>query len=270
LYDARQVEEMFLRTLKVPDNILQPKPGEDDMDPVSENVAAAMGRPVYVLPRQDHLAHLKLHMAFLDSPVFGKNPAIVKTYLYPIATHLRDHLLTYYLTEAHSAVQKADTGDAKEEAQIVANVQRLIEQELGNFSQMLAQIDQAAQQFKPQPPMPPDNSMQIAQMTLAQRQQSEQAKLQLSQQKMGMDQQLAAQRAELDKLKLQLQEKAQQVSMMESQFAEQSEDRRLAAELASRERINYQDNQTALNIASAEIATGERVGVSTGGGINPG
>jgi hypothetical protein len=58
--------------------------------------------------------------------------------------------------------------------------------------------------------------------------------------------------------------------MMESQFAEQSEDRRLAAELASRERINYQDNQTALNIASAEIATGERVGVSTGGGINPG
>ena len=47
MYDQRKVEEMFLRAMKIPENdVLQPAPGRDDMDPVSENVAAAMGRPV--------------------------------------------------------------------------------------------------------------------------------------------------------------------------------------------------------------------------------
>ncbi len=269
LYDARRVEEMFLRAMKVPDDILQPKPGEDDMDPVSENVAAAMGRPIYVLPKQDHMAHLKLHMAFLESSVFGSNPAIVKTYLFPMAAHLRDHLLTYYLTEAHTAVQRVDSGDSGEEARIVANVQRMIEEQLEGFSQKLAKIDEAAQQFRPQPPMPPDSSLQVAQMTLAQRAQSDAQKLQLSQQKLGMDRQLASQRAELDKMRLALEEKAQQLRVMEVQFAEQSEDRRKAAELASLEGRNFQDNETALRLAAAELATGERFAVSTGTGINP-
>jgi hypothetical protein len=82
LYDQRKVEEMFLRNLKVSDDdVLNPQPGTEDIDPVSENVAAAMGQPVYVLPRQEHIAHMKTHLAFLKSPLFGQNPAIVKTYL---------------------------------------------------------------------------------------------------------------------------------------------------------------------------------------------
>jgi hypothetical protein len=108
MYDQRKVEEMFLRAMKIPENdVLQPDLGKDDIDPVSENVAAAMGRPVFVLPKQDHIAHLKTHVAFLKSPLFGMNPAITKTYLYPIAQHLRDHLLNYYLVEAHEAVARA-------------------------------------------------------------------------------------------------------------------------------------------------------------------
>jgi hypothetical protein len=66
MYDLRKVEEMFIRNLKLsPDDVLQPEPGKDDLDPVSENVAAALGRPVYVLPRQDHVAHIQTHLAFL-------------------------------------------------------------------------------------------------------------------------------------------------------------------------------------------------------------
>jgi len=40
MYDARKVEELFLRTLKIPSaDVLQPKPASSDLDPVSENLS---------------------------------------------------------------------------------------------------------------------------------------------------------------------------------------------------------------------------------------
>jgi hypothetical protein len=275
MYDARKVEEMFLRNMKVPANeVLQPLPGSEDMDPVSENVAAAMGRPIYVLPSQDHMAHLMTHIPFLKSPLFGSNPAIAKTFLYPIATHLRDHLLNYYLVEAHNAVDKAQREEliqeeAEEQVKVILEVQKFIEQQLGNFGQELAQIDQAAQQFKPQPPMPPDKSMEIAQLNAQvqgqiaqQRGQIDQAKLQIEQQKMQSQQQLEA-------AKLQAQQQANFEKMQAEQMKQEAENQRTAADLETRERINTADNDTAKLLAAAEMATGEKVAVSTGTGINP-
>ena len=275
LYDPRKVEEMFLRTLKVPeDEVLLPAPASEDMDPVSENVAAAMGRPVYVLPQQDHMAHLKTHMAFLKSPLFGSNPAIVKTYLYPMAMHLRDHILNYYLKESHEAVDRAQReelipNEADDQANVIIQVQQIIEQQLGQFAQELAAIDQAAQQFKPQPPMPPDNSLQVAQMNaqvqgqaLQQRAQTDQARLQLEAQKLQTQQQLEAQ-----KLQAQQQQRAEQTQT--EMFKQEQENTRTAEDIAARERMNTSDNETAMLLAAAEISTGEKVSVSTGTGINP-
>jgi hypothetical protein len=275
MYDARKVEEMFLRNMKVPANeVLQPLPGSEDMDPVSENVAAAMSRPIYVLPSQDHMAHLMTHIPFLKSPLFGSNPAIAKTYLYPMATHLRDHLLNYYLVEAHNAVDKAQAEElipeeAEDQVKIILEVQKFIEQQLGSFAQELAQLDQAAQQFKPQPPMPPDKTMEVAQLNaqvqgqaMQQRMQVDQAKLQIEQQKMQSQQQLEA-------AKLQTQQQQASERLQAEQIKQQAEDQRVAAELETRERINTADNDTAKLLAAAEMATGEKVAVSTGGGINP-
>ena len=275
MYDARKVEEMFLRNMKVPANeVLQPLPGSEDMDPVSENVAAAMGRPIYVLPSQDHMAHLMTHIPFLKSPLFGSNPAIAKTFLYPIATHLRDHLLNYYLVEAHNAVDKAQREEliqeeAEEQVKVILEVQKFIEQQLGSFGQELAQIDQAAQQFKPQPPMPPDRAMDVAQLNaqvqgqaLQQRMQIDQAKLQIEQQKMQSQQQLEA-------AKLAAEQQADSERMQTEQLRQEAENQRTAADLETRERMNTADNDTAKLLAAAEMATGERVAYSTGTGINP-
>jgi len=275
MYDARKVEEMFLRNMKVPANeVLQPLPGSEDMDPVSENVAAAMGRPIYVLPSQDHMAHFMTHIPFLKSPLFGSNPAIAKTYLYPMATHLRDHLLNYYLVEAHNAVDKAQREElipeeAEDQVKVILEVQKFIEAQLGSFGQELAQIDQAAQQFKPQPPMPPDKSMEVAQLNaqvqgkaLEQRMQIDQAKLQIEQQKMQTQQQLEA-------TKLAAEQQAESERMQTEQMRQQAENERTAADLETRERMNTADNDTAKLLAAAEMATGEKVAVSTGTGINP-
>jgi hypothetical protein len=275
MYDARKVEEMFLRNMKVPANeVLQPLPGSEDMDPVSENVAAAMGRPVYVLPSQDHMAHLMTHIPFLKSPLFGSNPAIAKTFLYPIATHLRDHLLNYYLVEAHNAVDKAQREElipeeAEDQVKVILEVQKFIEQQLGSFAQELAQLDQAAQQFKPQPPMPPDKSMEVAQLNaqvqgqaLQQRMQVDQAKLQIEQQKMQSQQQLEA-------AKLAADQRADSERMQTEQMRQQAENERTSAELQIRDKMNTDDNDTAKLLAAAEMATGEKVAYSTGTGINP-
>jgi hypothetical protein len=275
LYDQRKVEEMFLRTMKVPDDeVLQPAPASEDMDPVSENVAAAMGRPVYVLPQQDHMAHLKTHLAFLQSPLFGSNPAITKTYLYPIANHLKDHLLNYYLVESHNAVDEAQReelipDEAADQVNVILQVQQLIEQQMGGFAEQLAQITEMAQQFAPQPPMPPDNSMQIAQLNaqlqgqvLQQRAQTDQARMQLDQQKMATDLQLEQQ-------KMSIQQQKDVSQLQTEQFKQQAENERTMAELMARERMNTADNETAMLLAAAEMSTGEKVAVSTGTGINP-
>jgi hypothetical protein len=274
MYDLRKVEEMFLRNLKLsPDDVLQPEPGQDDVDPVSENVAASMGRPVYVLPKQDHVAHLQTHLAFLKSPLFGSNPALIKTYIYPMAQHLRDHLLNFYLTQAHEAVSRAEKeklieADAEQQVRVILQVQQVIEQQMGAFAQELAQIDQMAQQFAPQPQMPPDNSIQVAQMNnqvqqaaLQQRAQSDQARLQLEQQKASQDAQLK-QAALADK------QAGRQEDMQKEMLRQKAENERTSAEIAARINMNDSDNATAMRLAAAEIATGEKIAVSTGTGID--
>ena len=280
MYNQRRVEEMFLRAMKIPySDVLNPDPGRDDVDPVSENVAAAMGRPVYVLPKQDHVAHLRTHLAFLKSPLLGMNPAITKTYLYPMAQHLRDHLLNYYMVEAHEAVKRAEESEliqseSEQQVQLILQVQQLIERELGSFAQELAQIDQAAQQFKPQPPMPPDNTMQVAQLNA-------QLQGQIAQQRAQVDQARLAQQAQADQARIasQQQIEAQKLAdrqqdrlqrAREEQLRQAAENQRTAAEIAARERMNTSDNDTAMRLAAAEIASGEKIAVSTGTGINPG
>jgi hypothetical protein len=269
MYDQRKVEELFLRNLKIgADQVLQAQPGSEDIDPVSENVAATMGRPVFVLPKQDHMAHLKTHLAFLKSPLFGSNPVIARTFMLPIATHLRDHLLNYYLVEAHNAVDMAQREqlikeDADQQVAVILEVQQFIEQQLGGFAQELAQIDQVAQQFVPKPPVMQDKAMEIAQLNaqvqsqaMQQRAQMEQAKLQLQQQKLQVDAQTDAQKSQED--------------LQKEQMRQRAENERTMVELDARERMNTADNDTAMRLAATELATGEKFAVSTGTGINPG
>jgi hypothetical protein len=277
MYDVRKVEEMFLRNLKLsPDDVLQPEPGQDDVDPVSENVAATMGRPVYVLPKQDHVAHIQTHLAFLKSPLFGMNPAMVKTYIYPMAMHLRDHLLNFYLTQSHEAVERAEkegliTDDANQQVKVIMRVQQIIEEQMGQFAQELAQIDEMAQQFAPQPPqMPQDKSMEIAQLNaqvqgqaLQQRAQTDGQRLQVEQAKLSLKQQ-SDQQALADK------QQARAEEMQREQMRQAAENERAMAKNEVDLQINSDDNATAMRLAAAEIASGEKVAVSTGSGINPG
>jgi hypothetical protein len=170
--------------------------------------------------------------------------------------------------------------EAAEQVQLILRVQQAIEQQLGTFAQELAQVDQAAQQFKPQPPMPPDNSMQVAQLNaqvqqaaLAQRAQADQARLA---QQAQTDQARLAQQAQTTAAQLQDKQQARAAELQREALRQQAEDTRQQAEDtrqqaadAVRYQMNTDDNNTALRLAAAEIASGEKVAVSTGTGINP-
>lgn len=267
LYDMRKVEEMFLRSMKMdPSDVLVPKPGEDDVDPVSENVAMAMAQPTYVLPKQDHVAHIKVHMAFMNSKLFGLNPVVEKDVLLPMTKHLQQHLLNYYLVETHNAVKKGTEegliikDDAEAEATAVEQVQRIIERDFAALAEILPAMDQAAMKYMPQPPKPADPAA-VAQINA-------EVQTQAIQQREQSDARRAQTQQAIEAQKLQDKEQQRQADLTEVQIREQGEDRRTAEEIAARKAINAADNLTAIQITDTKIAAGDAVGnLSTGTGI---
>jgi len=276
LYDMRKVEEMFLRTLKVPSSeVLKPKPAQDDMDPASENVAAAMGSGIYVLPQQDHMAHIITHMAFVKSPLFGSNPVIAKTFLFPMVMHLRDHLLNYYLTESHDAVDRAQKQqlipeESQNQVQLILQVQQLIEQQMNGFSEQLQEMDKQAEQFKPQPQpqLPPDHSLEIAQMSAGIQQKALDQKAQTDQGRLQLDQQKLQTQTQSEQAKFAAQQQERADKMQSEQARIYADNQRAMADIQAREAINTADNNTAKLITAAELEHDSKTSLTTGTGIN--
>jgi hypothetical protein len=105
-------------------------------------------------------------------------------------------------------------------------------------------------------------------------------KLQVAQAEQQQDMQLNAQRLQLEQQGMQLEQADQQqdnqldaaelqVRLQIEQQRQQAEDARKAADLQARLTMNDSDNATAMQLAAAEITSGERVAFSTGTGINP-
>jgi hypothetical protein len=99
LYNAREVEKMLLKQLKVPDgeSLLMPQPEVKEMNAVNENVAASMSRPIAAFPEQDHLAHIQVHLDFLTSPVLGGSRVAAPTAIPLLLEHLREHMVLWYV-----------------------------------------------------------------------------------------------------------------------------------------------------------------------------
>ena len=267
VYDIRKVEELFLKQLKIPNSeeLLVEKQEPEDLDPASENAAASIGRPIMVLPQQDHVAHLHVHLAYLQSPLFGQNPVIARTFLPAMLTHLRDHVVQYYLKESHDAVDMAQKQgmiqeEAEQQVKVINTVMKVIEQQLASMTQLMPQLEQQVVNMQGQAPQDP--ALQVAQMNadiqnkaLQQRDQSDQRKQQM----------------EMAKLQQRVQEleRKEQADMAREQLVQDREDGRKKAEIDARIYMNTADNETAKELTAVEVASGERTNLTTGTGINP-
>ena len=320
LYDQRAVEERILETLKIPNaqKLLLPPTTPKEQNAVNENLSASLGRPVVAFPAQDHIAHLKTHLAYMMNPALGMSPLIAPAYLPLMLNHLKEHIALWYVSSVLELAEEVAGEDVTEQmkelktpearqafdrmlAEASLSVTEQAPEVFASLPPVIQQVQQMIQQLQ-QPGMPQDprlaleqQKMQLQQQDSQQRAQIEgqkmqanmqmeqvkmQANMQLEQAKMQADMQRDQQRAQLEGQKMQadglleqqrmqLEAAKAQIDMQLEQMKQDREDQRKKADLDARMAMNLQDNQTAMQLAAAEIASGERFGVSTGTGINP-
>jgi hypothetical protein len=287
LYNMRKVEERLLETLKVPNakELLNPPVEPREQNAVNENAAASLGRPITAFPEQDHIAHLKTHLAYMTSPAFGMNPMIAPAYLPVMLNHLKEHVTLWYVAATVRIASEAlgeDVAEAMKEIGKDNDARRALDQMLAEASTMvieqgaavfdalppvIQQAQQLLQSMQPQQMQDPrlaieGQKLQLQTQQMQQDAQMQQAKLQIEQQQTQADMQLEG-------AKLQQDAQEMQIRVQLEMQKQQAEDARKAAELQARITMNTDDNRTAMELAAAEIASGERVAVSTGTGINP-
>ncbi len=279
IYDLRKVEERLLNQLRIPNakDLLLPAPKPKEMNAINENVAASLGRPVSAFPEQDHLAHIQVHLDYLTSPVLGSSVLMSGTYIPIILNHLKEHIALWYATHVFEVASKAAGRDISDfqkvkdpqvkqsfDQLLAATSQRVVPnagQAFGAIPQIVQQAMAVMQQM--QQGMAPQDPRVAAQMAEVQRKaqadqinaQTKQAEMQLDAQKMQVAAQEQAQK---------MQQAAQREVLKQDRL-----DERQRAELEVKLVTNREDNQTAKEIAAAEVISGEKVGVSTGTGINP-
>ncbi len=287
LYNLRKVEERILDTLKIPNakDLLNPAMEPKEQNAVNENVAATMGRPIVAFPEQDHIAHLKTHIAYLMSPALGMNPLIAPTYIPTILNHIKEHVAMWYALSVFEVGNEAtgvDIGEMLKEIKEPVE-KRAYDAMLAEASQMVAgraadvfaslppviQQAQALMQQMAQPQAVMDPRVQLEQAKLQQQAQVDAQRMQLEMAKSQQDAQADAQKAQLDQLRLQQQAQIEQAKLQQDAAGEQADTQRKLAEMQVRQAMNTQDNLTAMELAKLEVETGERIGVSTGTGINP-
>jgi hypothetical protein len=276
IYDIRKVEKLFLKQMKVPeaDDLLIPMPEPKDTDPMQENVAASIGKPIGALPHQDHIAHLKVHLAFLQSPLFGKNPAIIPMFLPAIVAHIKDHLLMHYLKMSIKGLDLAeengmvDGNNEMSQADAAVEIMQTIEAAIPpQFLELMTQAFQEAQKYQPQPPADPSQmAAEVQKASVEQRREATNITAQIK----GQELQAKAQQAQQDAVtKQQAQAQQDQKDVQLTILKEDRQDERTKAELLAKLQINREDNDTAKELVAVEVASGEKTSLSTGGGINP-
>jgi len=255
LYDQRAVEQLILERTKIPDasKLLNPLPKPERLNAVNENVAACMNRAIIVFPDQDHLAHLKVHLDFLLNPMFGQNPIIQNIFTPTILTHIKDHMIMWYVAETVRIASNAAGMDVSKLMdvknpevdrafdQMLAATSELVGQEaqstFANLPPIIAQAMQVVQAMQKPPTDPADVAMVSAQaqaQDVARKAQADQVKNAIEQQKVQAD----------------LQAKI--------------------AELQNRLQINEEDNKTAMLISAAELQSGHNTHLKNGTGIGVG
>lgn len=253
IYDVRAYHKRMLQLMKVPaiEELLPEQQNEFDENPVTENIKMALGSIAGVLPDQDHLAHIQVHMDFIASPMFGENPAIKPVIAAPWVQHMIQHMLMLYGSEVRDLIEKASGMKTKEfisddpevrealsKAAAAASPLALQQSEglLQTVAQKVAEMQQFAQSLQPPPIMDPsqvaakdvENRAQLG----AQKNQIEQSKVNLQQQKIQTDFELA--------------------------------DKKIAVDLVK----NREDNETAMQITAAKLAEGKSSNLKTGTSID--
>tara|TARA_R110002051_G_scaffold98026_2_gene168142 strand:+ start:875 stop:3412 length:2538 start_codon:yes stop_codon:yes gene_type:complete len=125
MFNLEALNRSILNAVNMPniDEILPVKPEPQAMDPVSDILAASKGVPIAAFAGQDHEAHMKVKMAYLQDPQNGGSPTMQR--LQPIlASNIQEHSVMKYQEQMNGLTQqKLQQNVSTEQAQNPAVVQ---------------------------------------------------------------------------------------------------------------------------------------------------
>ena len=172
LYNAKAVEERFLKQIKIPNisELMKDVPAPEQRTLADENAAMSIGHPSYAYMQQDHLAHIQGHLMFAMDPSFGANPFIAPQFLPNCIEHIKQHMTLWYLNRMNGYVSNLRGGkpvtdyDNPKLTGIIDQLYATVGQHVALdsqqvFSQILPQIQQLQQMLQqgmPPPQLPPD------------------------------------------------------------------------------------------------------------------
>lgn len=162
-WNRNALARRFLDRMRVPDfdELLPATPKPQNMNPAAENVAGMHGQPILALPKQNHLAHIYMHVEFCLNPIFA-NPLMGGKLMGVMSRHIGEHIGFYYAdlialeTQYEDQVMQTPTQHL-EDALARANVRVLqrMTADLQGIMPKLQKIQELAGQFAPPPPMDP-------------------------------------------------------------------------------------------------------------------
>jgi hypothetical protein len=264
MYDLRAAHRRVLKQLKVPaiNEILPDPDGIKEANPALENVAMSMGRPAAAYPDQDHLAHIRVHLAYAKDPNYGGSPLIGPTFAPNALEHIKQHLTLHYLQSMRAYVAEATGGQdtlelnkekplTLEDQQALALAAEMVSADAQTtfqgaqpMIQELAKKVQEAQKAKMEQAMnsdPAASALMKTQMAETQRKAQEfQTKMQTEVQRMQQDYQLKV---------AELQQKVQE----------------LVAKYQTQSEIDSQKNSTNIVTANINNASRERIAAMQAG-----
>jgi hypothetical protein len=101
-----------------------------------------MGRPAAAYPDQDHISHIKIHLAYAQDPAYGGNPVIGPSFAPHALEHIKQHLTLHYLQSMRAYVAQAQGGRDTLELNQEKPLDLEAQQALALASQMVSQDSQ--------------------------------------------------------------------------------------------------------------------------------
>ena len=198
MFNLEALNRTILQAANMPnlEDILPPKIEPQQMDPVSDIMAATKGVPIAAFPGQNHDAHIQTKMAYLQDPKNGANP-IMQRIAPLLEANIQEHSVMKYQEQMSGVAQQA--------------MQQLPPEQQQNPSVVEMVMAQAAQQV-----MNANQAMGMAQSPEQQLVSLEQAKVELQKQKLQSDTAVQAAEMELKNKQLELDENEQIIGMLKS------------------------------------------------------
>jgi len=268
IYDLPQLHRQMIDVLGVK-NAEKLIPTSDDakpIDPVSENMAFLVGKPVKAFIYQDHKAHIAAHQAFLEDPfiaaAIGQDPQ-GKQIMGAIQGHIAEHTAFLYreqIEEKLGAPLPAPDTELPEEIEV--NLARMVAQ-AGQQVKDGHKKEQAEKQAKQQQQDPvfqlQQKEMEIKGQEVQRKAQKDQLDAQAKQQEAQRKLMKDKTDAQLAQQKLKLEAQLAQMKMQIEQAELELDERKAGASMAAdRRRDNTKLDMDLLNMQNANKPKGNK------------